>query len=219
MNFLCAIIYPARTSQAILRQHSKQPKKSDGKLWSSIQSAVGTAAEKLYDIGVASLQGTRRSTRNNNLYHRPKNMVKRSRKKKNRSVRLPVMLSIASMRTFTAETDKMTALVSKHSNRKILVHKRSTTINTHFDIDSFTLGVDNHASACISNTKEHFKDLRRWKGLSLKGVGTTPIIGIRTLIWNISDDSGKVHQLQIPNSLLVPNLCLPLANAYCHHNI
>ena len=206
MNFLCAITYPARTAQNILRKHAKQPEKSKGKLWISIQSAVSTAAEKLYDIGIASLHGTIRSTRNNNLYHRPKNMVKRIRKKKYMSVRLPVMLSIASMLSFAAETDKMTALISKHNNRKIHVHERATAINTRFDTDSFTLGVDNHASACISNAKEHFKDLRRWKGSNLKGVGTTPITGIGTLIWNISDDSGKVHQLRIPNSLLLPTI-------------
>ena len=88
-------------------------------------------------------------------------MVKRSRKRKNRSVRLPVMLSIASMLAFTARTDKVAALVSKHKNSKILIHERSKTINTCFDTDSFTLGVDNHALACISNAKEYFKDLRR----------------------------------------------------------
>ena len=77
--------------------------------------------------------------------------------------------------------------------------QRHGPLQTKFDTNSFTVGIDNHATACIS--------MQQWKGSELKGVGTTPILGIRTVRWNISDNTtGQKHTLDIPGSLYVPTM-------------
>ena len=68
------------------------------------------------------------------------------------------------------------------------------------------MGIDNHATACISNNKQHFITMQQWKGSELKGVGTTPILGIGTVRWNISDNTGQKHALNIPGTLYVPTM-------------
>ena len=78
-----------------------------------------------------------------------------------------------------------------------------------FDSDSFPVGVDCHASCCMSPSKDDFitntlvpahSTVRPYqKGADLN------VTHKGTLKWNISDDFGRVHKVQIPNSLLVPD--------------
>jgi hypothetical protein len=85
---------------------------------------------------------------------------------------------------------------------------RRATARARFDSDSFAVGVDNHASRCMGNNKHQFKNLVLAraaqgvggisKGLAIEGKGT--------LVIDINDDTGKPHQVKIPNSLYLPGL-------------
>ncbi len=87
-----------------------------------------------------------------------------------------------------------------------------------FDSDSFSIGIDNHASRCMANAPHLFEDLHLidnagevigiGEGLAIKGKGM--------LKFSIEDNNGKIHHtIKIPNSLYLPGL----SNASCHHNI
>jgi hypothetical protein len=64
-----------------------------------------------------------------------------------------------------------------------------------FDLDSFAIGVDNHASRCMGKDKRQFENLVLAraaqqvggvsKGLAIEGKGT--------LVIDINDDTGKPH--------------------------
>ena len=83
---------------------------------------------------------------------------------------------------------------------------RPHPLKSRFDTDSFTLGLDGHASRCMSPTKSHFTDLREWSGPPVKGVGETPIEGVGTIKWKIECDRGQQHEIVIKESLYVPTL-------------
>ena len=175
-NFLCAIYYPVRTIKQLLNLVKLPKVKGEvrqASLWQTLQLATNKTANHLYDASIRALKSTRRSTKGVTLYHKPGSLMTRSKKGRRRySTRLPVMLSIASILAFTAETAEITTLVSKHSDANSQKHR---IISTRFDTDSYTIGIDSHASACIYHTKEHFKDLRHWSGSQLTGIGSTPI--------------------------------------------
>eukprot|EP00957_Ditylum_brightwellii_P093688 7133901-Ditylum_brightwellii.AAC.1 len=61
-----------------------------------------------------------------------------------------------------------------------------------FDSDSFLIGIDNHASYCMSNKREHFEGpLRLLRGKKLRGIAcSVDIIGTGTLVWQWEDDTG-----------------------------
>jgi len=206
-NFLCAIYYPVRSLKLFLNLVKLPNVKGEvrqASLWQTLQLATSKTANHLYDAGIRALKTTRRSTEGVTLYHKPGSLMTRSKKGRKRySTRLPVMLSIALMLVFTAETAEITALVSKHSKPNSQKHR---LISTRFDTDSYTISIDSHASACISHTKEHFKDLRHWSGSQLTGIGSTPIQGIGTLAWTICDDNGQPQEMLIANSLFVPTI-------------
>ena len=62
------------------------------------------------------------------------------------------------------------------------VHTLTDESYLHFDSDSYTIGVDNHASRCMANAPHLFRDLKLipegeqvsgiGEGLAIKGVGT-----------------------------------------------
>ena len=76
-----------------------------------------------------------------------------------------------------------------------------------FDSDSFEIGVDNHASRCISNNINHFiTEISPTPNAKLRGTGgTIPVLGEGTIKWNIADDNGKAHDIIIRNCLYVPD--------------
>ena len=80
-----------------------------------------------------------------------------------------------------------------------------------FDSDSYPIGVDSLATACMSHCKEDFiqSTLRRFqsnKQARPYGKGSTiPIHSLGTLQWSLEDDNGRVHKFHIPNSLYIPD--------------
>ena len=84
----------------------------------------------------------------------------------------------------------------------------------HLDSDSFTIGIDNHASRCISNNINHFLNpLSTNARLSrIRGIGNhmLEVKGEGTVQWPVEDDNGYKHNLRIDNVLYVPEapICL-----------
>jgi hypothetical protein len=78
----------------------------------------------------------------------------------------------------------------------------------HFDLDSYPVGIDNHASRSMVNSPHLFEDLKLSdskgevdgisEGLAIKGTGTFKFI--------LMDNNGKVHIIRIKNSLYLPGL-------------
>ena len=83
---------------------------------------------------------------------------------------------------------------------------RPYPLTSRFDTDSFTLGLDGHASRCMSPDRNHFTDLKEWNGPPVKGIGTTTIEGVGTVNWDIECDKGQRHTLQIKDALYVTSL-------------
>ena len=81
-----------------------------------------------------------------------------------------------------------------------------------FDTDAKPIGVDNQCSACILPYIEDFIGPLEDTNKTIKGFTgartNNPKIG--TLRWQWSDDSGKMHTFQIPNSYYVPECELRL---------
>ena len=75
-----------------------------------------------------------------------------------------------------------------------------------FDTDAKPIGVDNRCSACISPYIEDFIGPLEDTNKTIKGFAgartNNPKTG--TLRWQWSDDSGKMHTFEIPNSYYVP---------------
>ena len=80
-------------------------------------------------------------------------------------------------------------------------------INTTFDSDSSTVGIDNRCSACMSHVIEDFTGQMRECNKSIKGFGGSKIYNVKigTIIWRWEDDEGKIHKFTIPNSYYVPD--------------
>jgi hypothetical protein len=83
-----------------------------------------------------------------------------------------------------------------------------------FDLDSFSIGINNHASRCMTNAPHLFENLHLTndageingigEGLAVKGKGMFKFL--------LEDNNGKTHTIKIPNSLYLPGLkqCLLL---------
>ncbi len=84
----------------------------------------------------------------------------------------------------------------------------------HFDLDSFAVGVDNHALYCMINSPHLFENLTLTGNTrQVNGISTgVAIKGEGTFKFSITDDNGQRHMICIPNSLYVPKLekCLLL---------
>jgi hypothetical protein len=100
-----------------------------------------------------------------------------------------------------------------------LAHQSKATLQlapllVRFDLDSYPIGVNNHALRCMANAPHLFKDphLNKDKG-QVDGINSgLDIVGQGTFRFSITDDDGKSHVIKIPNSLYVPKLrrCLLL---------
>jgi hypothetical protein len=83
-----------------------------------------------------------------------------------------------------------------------------------FNSDSFSIGINNHASRCMANAPHLFENLHLTnnagevngigEGLAIKGKGTFKFL--------LKDNNRKTHTIKIPNSLYLPGLkqCLLL---------
>ena len=76
-----------------------------------------------------------------------------------------------------------------------------------FDTDSTTVGIDNRASACMSNHIEDFSGPLIQTNRVIHGfAGTwTSNVQMGTIEWQFEDDFGKVTKHRIPNSYYVPD--------------
>ena len=77
-----------------------------------------------------------------------------------------------------------------------------------FDSDSFSIGIDNHASRCMANAPHLFEDLHPINNVGeVNGIGNgLAIKGKGTFEFSLKDDNGKVHTIKIPNSLYLSGL-------------
>jgi len=77
-----------------------------------------------------------------------------------------------------------------------------------FDSDSFEIGIDNHASRCMANAPHLFDDLHLIDDAGeVNGIGNgLEIKGRGTFVFSLADDDGKIHTINIPNSLYLPGL-------------
>ena len=104
------------------------------------------------------------------------------------------------------EFDTILAYKAFRQNKK----GRSARLTT-FDTDSFQIGIDTYASACMSNSKDDFlpgslKPLRRTTTITPYGKGTPLECNMKgTLLWKVEDDNGRLHHFKIPNSIYVPD--------------
>ena len=75
-----------------------------------------------------------------------------------------------------------------------------------FDYESFPIGIDNHASRCITNCIDDFGSTLKPSKKQLAGIsGSLEIKGTGTVKWIIEDDNGIHHSIIIPNTLYVPD--------------
>ena len=97
---------------------------------------------------------------------------------------------------------------------QIMVYTTTTTAPSQlqeFDSSSFPIGIDNHATKCISNDTRHFiSPIVSSKKSSCNGFGATKtkIHGEGTIKWKFLDDKGMLRTLVIKSALCVPEATL-----------
>jgi hypothetical protein len=76
-----------------------------------------------------------------------------------------------------------------------------------FDTDSFRIGIDTLCSITMSGKKECFKDLKPSEGATIVGIaGGLVSKGTGTFCFNIEDEDGVKHHIELPHSLYIPGL-------------
>jgi hypothetical protein len=96
---------------------------------------------------------------------------------------------------------------------QVIAMSAQNTINQNsilphiFDTDSALIGIDNRASACMSDNIHDFSGPLQPTNRVIRGfAGTkTTNVQIGTISWRIEDDNGKVTTHIIPNSYYVPD--------------
>jgi hypothetical protein len=90
-------------------------------------------------------------------------------------------------------------------------------LTVRFDLDSYLIGIDCHASHCMVKSPHLIKNLQLKQGGEVPGINSgLEIKGIGTFKLKVDDDDGKTHEIKIPNSLYLPDLkrCL-LSPQHC----
>lgn len=84
---------------------------------------------------------------------------------------------------------------------------RSDPVNCRFDTDSFRVGFDTLATACISNNPKHFKNFPTIPTKKkCDGIGGSATIKYKgTVVWYLADDGGRRHKFEINNALYIPD--------------
>ena len=112
---------------------------------------------------------------------------------------LLALLSTITVTHATSVTEAMTATGGRGPRYK--------PIPAHFDTDSFVVGLDSHASACMSYDKSHFESIGPYRSSEkVRGIGSAPIKGIGTMVLELVSDDGQPHVVRVHNTLLVPAL-------------
>ena len=95
------------------------------------------------------------------------------------------------------------------SPKNYLAHKYESSIDNYmYDSDSYLIGLDDHASYCISPQLKNFipETLQKYS-VKVKGVrGGICATQTGTLQWRVADDMGRNHILCIPNSKYIIHL-------------
>ena len=89
------------------------------------------------------------------------------------------------------------------------MHQGSHLKSVHFELDSYIMGVDGHASYCMKNCTDQFEgNLKLVEGdhqVDRIGLGIA-IKGVVTFKFRLEDGNGQVHTIRVPNLLYVPSL-------------
>ena len=114
---------------------------------------------------------------------------------------------------------KLTKLGNKTAIKYIFLEAKTTSATRStvklkpgnlykFDSDSKALGVDQHASKCMSNDKSDFiSEITPVTNMRVKGAGgCLKVLGTGTLKWKIEDDDGNYHDIIIKEALYIPGL-------------
>jgi hypothetical protein len=81
--------------------------------------------------------------------------------------------------------------------------------NIRFDMDSFIIGIDSHASVTMAKHPNYFDDLVLTPNDNNIVAGIEGGLAIKehgTFKFQIEDDDGKIHLIKIPISKYVPGL-------------
>jgi hypothetical protein len=82
---------------------------------------------------------------------------------------------------------------------------QNITQKWRWDTDSSRIHVDNCASYSISNDIKDFVTKPEDTNKSVKGIsGTISQVKTGTILWYIEDNNGKVHKIELPGSLYIP---------------
>ena len=96
--------------------------------------------------------------------------------------------------------------VTYHQQIKNKLTSRYRPRQIYFDTDSFRMGVDNPSKTCVCHNPDYFIGYITPINLKLKEInGSLKIIGTGTVRWRITDDTGKIHNINIENLLYVPD--------------
>ncbi len=81
------------------------------------------------------------------------------------------------------------------------------TRTVRFDSATYPIGIDTRALRCMVNAPHLFKDLKLGDVGEVEGIKSgLDIKGTGTFRFKIKEDNGKTHEIEIPNSLYIPEL-------------
>jgi hypothetical protein len=90
-----------------------------------------------------------------------------------------------------------------------LLAKGASSVRKFFrpDMGSYLVGMDNHASCCMSPHVDMFVSLDPCPGMFVRGIkGKIPVTGKGTMKLKLQSDKGNSTEELIPESLYIPNL-------------
>jgi hypothetical protein len=131
--------------------------------------------------------------------------LKVSHRYRQRNRRINQALYLYTLRTSVCERTPVCHQVIAMSSHSTI---NQTSVLPHiFDTDSALIGIDNRASACMSDNIHDFSGSLQPTNRVIRGfAGTkTTNVQIGTISWRIEDDNGKVTTHVIPNSYYVPD--------------
>ena len=80
-----------------------------------------------------------------------------------------------------------------------------------YDTNSFLIGIDNHASYSMTNSKKDFISTPTKVNVRIKGIkGHSTSAHRGTVKWTIQDDNGKPHDIILPDTYLIDSLPIRL---------
>jgi hypothetical protein len=135
--------------------------------------------------------------------HKRKSKLKTRYKYSRRKHRVSILKKLSKQLTFIcAMSTTIKATWSKFRPPK---HDHS------YDTDSFLIGIDNHASYCMTNSLDDFISEPTLSKKKVRGIsGYLTAVKVGTVRWKIEDDNGEEHKLILNNTYYIPSLPLRL---------